>query len=69
MFQLVYRCRFCRQDELRDGEILEGLDRQAFEHVVTDSLEQSITHDCCESGSHRGLCDLVGVVVTANAED
>lgn len=66
--QLVYRCRFCRRDELRDGGALEGLERTPFNLVLVDIAEQSIVHDCSASGSHVGVCDLVGAVVTEGVE-
>jgi hypothetical protein len=63
--QLCYRCRFCRQDELRDvPENRAG----ASEHYMLHEAAQAVTHECSESGSHVGLCDLVGAVVVEGLE-
>lgn len=59
--QLCYRCRFCRQYETRDvpEQYAAGVD-----DYMLKNAPETIKHDCTPSGSHRGLCDLVGAVVT-----
>ena len=62
--RLTYRCRFCRQDVTDDALVYEVEMRARIEVGLLENSPQTIVHDCTSSGSHLGLCDLVGAVVT-----
>jgi len=68
--ELCYRCRFCRQDVVRDAPPLPGDGRESLDYYLLQTvLAKTVTHSCSPSGSHVGLCDLVGAMVTAAPDE
>lgn len=65
--QRIYRCRFCRQDLIKDSEPLSGLERPALDFSLLQAEVQTIVHDC--ASTHVGLCDLVGAVLTEDCAE
>lgn len=61
--QLCYRCRFCRQEIAQDSMLLAGLGREELKLCLLNTATREVAHECTESGSHVGVCDLVGAVV------
>jgi hypothetical protein len=61
--QLAYRCRFCRQEIAQDSMLMAGLGREELNLCLLNTATREIAHECTASGSHVGLCDLVGAVV------